>query len=304
MRLGLCCLFVQENIRFRTTTAKALSKMDRTSQLQKLSGICRQNSESLLLAVQKVHQLRFGAFRISSPLFPVFTHPVVGYQLDMIPDMQIIRDTLARVRKFSADNAVRLSFHPDQFVVLSSPNPDVVANSIRELEYQAGLAQMVGADVLTIHAGGVYGDKPQALARLCRVVESLPVSIRDRLVLENDDISYTVRDLLPVCQQLAIPLVYDVHHHRCNPDGMSVEEATERAAVTWQDSGREQYCHISSPREGWSGKNLKSHADYISRADFPACWLNRQMTIDVEAKAKELAVLQLLADLQQEKISG
>ena len=66
------------------------------------------------------------------------------------------------------DNDIRLSFHPDQFVVLSSPHPEVVANSIRELEYQARLAEAVGADVINIHAGGVYGDKPSALQRFSR----------------------------------------------------------------------------------------------------------------------------------------
>ena len=32
---------------------------------------------------------------------------------------------------------------------------------------------------------------------------------------------------------MGILLVYDVHHHRCNPDGLSVEEATSQAMATW-----------------------------------------------------------------------
>lgn len=63
------------------------------------------------------------------------------------------------------------------------------------------------------------------------------------------------------------------------------------AGATWK--GREQYCHISSPREGWQG-NPKPHADYVDPADFPACWQGRTMTVDVEAKAKELAVTRLM----------
>ena len=297
MRLGLCCLFARENIKFRTTTVKALLTLDREHQLAKLSALCRQNAESLLLAVKKVHELGFGAFRISSPLFPSVTHPVVGYSLDFLADCQEISQTLAQVKTFANQHALRLSFHPDQFVVLSSPNQEVVANSLRELNYQADLAEMVGADVLTIHGGGVYGDKHSALERLSLVVDQLPAKIRSRLALENDDISYTVGDLLPICNKLGLPLVYDVHHHRCNPDDLSVEEATESAAATWQAVGREQYCHISSPREGWAGKKSRSHADYIDLKDFPDCWLNRDMTIDVEAKAKELAVSQLLDEL-------
>jgi UV DNA damage endonuclease len=299
MRFGLCCLFIKEPVSFRTTTAKALSAMGRDDQLRKLSGICHDNAGNLLGAVEACHRLGIGSFRIMSPLFPRMTHPDVGYRLEELPDGPEIRDLLECVRDFTLRNDIRLSFHPDQFVVLSSPHATVVANSIQELEYQAGLAEMVGADVINIHAGGVYGDKPVALQRLCQVVPSLSESVRSRLTLENDDVSYTVQDLLPVCRGLSIPLVYDVHHHRCNPDGLSVEEATRLAGEAWLRAGREQYCHISSPKAGWGSGNPKPHADYIDPADFPECWRGREMTVDVEAKAKELAVGRLMDDFDK-----
>ncbi|MDD2366667.1 MAG: UV DNA damage repair endonuclease UvsE [Desulfuromonadaceae bacterium] len=298
MRLGLCCLFKKEQVSFRTTTAKALSAMPRGEQLVKLSGICTHNTKNLLLALKTVSRLGIGSFRIMSPLFPRMTHPVVGYQLGDLPENRLITETFEQVRRFSLNCDIRLSFHPDQFVVLSSPHAAVVDNSIMELNYQAMLAESVGAEVINIHVGGVYGDKLSALERFCSVFQSLPLAVRSRLTLENDDISYTVRDLLPVCEKLSIPLVYDVHHHRCNPDGLTVEEATILAGETWERVGREQYCHISSPKSGWGGGNLKPHADYIDTADLPECWLGREMTVDVEAKEKELAVVKLLTYLQ------
>lgn len=300
MRFGLCCLFKDQEIAFRTTTAKALSVMPRGEQLRKLSGICHSNSKSLLQAVQAVHRLGIGAFRIMSPMFPRMTHPDVGYSLADLPDGDAITDLLCATRSFARLHDIRLSFHPDQFVVLSSPHPAVVANSVRELEYQAWLAEAVGADVINLHAGGVYGDKSLALMRFCQVVLDLPENVRSRLTLENDDISYTVSDLLPVCEKLSIPLVYDVHHHRCKPDGLSVEEATQLAGTTWQNRGSEQYCHLSSPRAGWAGSDPKPHADYINPADVPICWRERIMTVDIEAKAKELAVVRLMDDLQKD----
>ena len=63
-----------------------------------------------------------------------------------------------------------------------------------------------------------------------------------------------------------MPLTYDVHHHRCNPDGLSVAEATELAAATWD---REPLFHVSSPRDGWAAANPRPHADRIDAADFP-----------------------------------
>lgn len=297
LRLGLCCLFHKEPVSFRTTTARVLSALPRNLQLIKLSEICLHNASNLLLALETVRRLGIGAFRIMSPLFPCMTHPEVGYILEHLPDGETILSTLETCRSFARQQQIRLSFHPDQFVVLSSPHPAVVANSIQELEYQAWLAEAVGADVINIHAGGVYGDKSAALQRFGKVYEHLPESVRSRLTLENDDVSYTPQDLLPLCEQRNIPLVYDLHHHRCNPDHLTVEEATERAGDTWKTIGREQYCHISSPQTGWGSTNPRPHADYINPADFPDCWHSRTMTIDVEAKAKELAVRRLMSDL-------
>lgn len=298
LRFGLCCLFKEEAVSFRTTTATALAAIPRDRQLLKLSGICLHNTSNLKLALETADRLGIGAFRIMSPLFPRMTHPEAGYTLNALPDGQTISAILEECRQFASKREIRLSFHPDQFVVLSSPHPAVVANSILELEYQALLAEAVGADVINIHAGGVYGDKRAALERFREVYDRLPDPVRSRLTLENDDVSYTPEDLLPVCRERGIPLVYDVHHHRCNPDSLTVEEATELAGATWRSIGREQYCHISSPKTGWNGVRKKPHADYIDPVDFPDCWLKRTMTVDVEAKAKELAVVRLMADLQ------
>ncbi len=304
MRMGLCCLFKEENVSFRTTTATALSSLPRGEQLIKLSGICHDNVRNLLLALKAVQRLGIGAFRIMSPLFPRMTHPQVGYELADLPAGEDIRHLLEGIRNFAGGHDIRLSFHPDQFVVLSSPHPHVVANSVRELTYQAWLGKTLGADLINIHAGGVYGDKLSALERFRQVFSDLPDAVRNRLTLENDDVSYTVRDLLPLCQKLSIPLVYDVHHHRCNPDGLSQEEATELTGEIWRSMGLEQYCHLSSPRAGWGGKDPRPHADYIAEKDLPFCWRERVMTVDIEAKAKELAVVRLMDHLRENDLFG
>ena len=300
-RLGLCCIFRAEPIRFRATTARALAGLSRDEQLARLSRLCLENSCSLLLALDAVRRMGIGAFRITSPLFPRFTHPEVAYCLEDLPDGREIRLLLVRAKRFARRHDIRLGFHPDQFVVLSSPREEVVENSIRELEYQGMLASLVGAEVINVHGGGVYGDKEAALSRFENSFRRLSRKVRTRLAVENDERSYTVRDLLPLCRRIGIPLVYDVHHHRCNPDGLSIEEATRQAATTWEKSGKEPWFHISSPKNGWSGGDLRPHADYIDPADFPASWKNLNATVDVEAKAKELAVLKLAADLRKRR---
>src|SRR4029079_14445767 len=105
-----------------------------------------------------------------------------------------------------------------------------------------------GAEQLTIHGGGAQGGKAAALERLETGLRRLSPRARQLVVLENDEPVYHVWDLLPICERLGILLVYDVHHHRCNPDSLTVERATELAAATW--GTREPWGHLSTPQAG------------------------------------------------------
>ena len=154
LRLGLCCIFVKEPVRFRTITAKALLPLSPHERIARLDAICLHNAASLEAAIQAVIRLGIGAFRILSPLFPRMTHPAVGYRLEDLPSAPRIQTHLATVKDMAHSHHVRLSFHPDQFVVLSSPNPQVYQSSLRELLYHGMLTDLVGAEVITIHGGG------------------------------------------------------------------------------------------------------------------------------------------------------
>ncbi|MCH9654204.1 MAG: UV DNA damage repair endonuclease UvsE [Planctomycetes bacterium] len=297
IRLGLCCIFHDQPIKFRNTTVKAISNMDSDAALAKLSGLCFANAEALLASLQFCAKTGIGCFRINSQILPIKTHSECGYDILHLPDGDEIVQQFKLCGKFAKDHDIRTCFHPDQFVVLNSPRPEVVERSIAELEYQAEVAEWVGADVVNIHGGGAYGDKIDALARFARNLSRLSDRARNRLTVENDDTTYTPSDLMPVCRAEGIPLVYDVHHHRCNHDELSVEEATEQAIGTWN---REPMFHISSPIEGWDGPKPKRHHDFIDVHDFPDCWSGRRLTIEVEAKAKEVAVLKLKKQLSEQ----
>ncbi len=287
IRLGLCCKFQEEPIQFYTSTAKYLSKLGQTDRCNKISQLCLKNALSLLQAIEYCGKNNIGCFRINSQILPLKTHPDMEYSVDSLPDAKEIKKTFNLCKKKAQDLSVRLTFHPDQFILLSSPNPLITKKSIEELDYQAEVSEWVGADVINIHAGGVYGDKKSALERVGRALTKLNKRIRQRLTLENDDRSYTPEDLIPFCKKHAIPFVYDAHHHRCLPDNLTVEEATIRALKTWN---REPLFHISSPKEGWGNHNSRWHHDYINIKDFPKCWQGLNITVEVEAKAKELAV--------------
>ena len=295
IRFGLCCIFRDEPIKFRTTTATAVAKMDRLSGLQKISDLCRENAQSLLEALKFCAANDIGNFRVSSTILPLKTHPVLGYKVEDLPEAEYIVSLFKKAGEYARLNNIRTCFHPDQFVVLSSPKSDVVIQSLNEIEYQAEVAEWINGDVVNIHGGGSYGDKQKALSDFSRSVELLSERARTRLTVENDDKVYTPSDLLPVCTHLGIPLVYDVHHHRCNKDGLEIEQATDQALVTWN---REPMFHLSSPIEGWSGPKPSRHHDFINVDDFPDYWKNLDITVEVEAKAKEVAISQLQKDLK------
>ena len=294
LRLGLCCQFVREPIKFRTTTVTAMLRLPRRERLARLAELSLANANALLASLQYCAGAGIGAFRINSQILPVKTHAEAGYAIADLPGNAAIVARLQECGVFARQHGLRLSFHPDQFVVLNSPNPKTLAHSLAELDYQAEVAEWVGADTLNIHGGGAYGDKLAALAVLRRNIERLPDRVRTRLTLENDDKVYTPADLLPVCADTGVPLVYDVHHHRCLPDGLSVAAATARARKTWRT---EPLFHLSSPLEGWDGPKPERHHDFIDPKDFPKEWLGWALTVEVEAKAKELAIERLQAEL-------
>lgn len=294
IRLGLCCIFRDQPIRFHTTTAAAIGRMEREAALEKLSRLCLTNAESLHAAIEYCVNNGIGCFRVLSQILPLKTHPQHRYEMADLPEGERIVQLFRRCGLFVRKHKLRTCLHPDQFVVLNSPRAEVVDASIAELEYHGEVAEWIQADVINIHGGGAYGNKSKALDDFAHNFSKLSKRVRARLTLENDDKVYTPSDLLPLCQSLKIPLVYDVHHHRCLGDGVTEEKMTVKAIATWN---REPLFHISSPHAGWEGPKPLRHHDYIDINDFPLHWKSLTITVEVEAKAKELAVLKLRKQL-------
>jgi UV DNA damage endonuclease len=290
IRWGLCCLVLDTPIKFRAATHAYVWRLSEEDRQAYLNGIALENAKSLIDVLHYCKALDIRAFRVSSGIFPLATHPLSGYRLESLPDGDEVRRRLETAGDVAARADIRLSFHPDQFVVLNSVRPDVVDSSIRELEWQAEIAEIIGADVLCLHGGSTQGGIEEAATRLIGTIDRLSTRARIRLALENDDRCFSAIDLLPVCLATGVPLVLDAHHHRVITGDLSIEEATDWATATWGD--REPYFHVSSPRDGWSGNDPRPHADFLDPVDVPAYWRSiPKLTVDVEAKAKERAVL-------------
>lgn len=297
MRLGLCCTFAKEDIKFKTATVTYLNKLKSKGEdwLAYLDNIVINNVNALTKAILFCRQNQIGSFRVNSNFLPCCTHKDVRYSIHDLPSSDEIYTKLEEIKQMIGRLNIRLSFHPDQFVVLNSPNDEIVQKSIEEIEYHTTLAKLIGADTINIHGGGGYGNKEEALKRFVKNFFRLSEDAQQFLTVENDDKIYSPSHLLPICKELSIPLVYDVHHHRCYKDNLTIEEASLSALATWN---KEPLFHISSPINGWKEKHINRHHDYIDINDFPEVWFNiNPLTIEVEAKAKELAVIQLSKDL-------
>ena len=249
-------------------------------------------------------------YRMTSDFVPYATHPDLPQFHGQIEEHAA---DLARLGAYAAELDVRLSLHPSQFVVLNAQEETIVQKSMWDLDSQARLLDAMGQGpeaVVVLHVGGVYGDKAAARERFAANYERLSAAARKRLVIENDEASYTVEDCLWVHERTGVPAVFDHQHHRLNPGGLEPVEAARAALATWP-AGVVPKMHFSSARldgrEVKRGKEtrieaplLRQHADYIDPWTF-AELLDplRDLPFDVmlEAKAKDLALLRLREQL-------
>ena len=66
IRLGLCCAFRNQPIKFANTTATAIGNMTRPDALAKLSRLCLENADASLAALQFCADNGIGCFRVSA----------------------------------------------------------------------------------------------------------------------------------------------------------------------------------------------------------------------------------------------
>ena len=238
--------------------------------------------------------------RLSSEIFPFASHLEYGYKLGSFAS-----EVLAEAGRIATELGHRLSTHPGQFTQLGSPRSEVIASAIRDLEYHDELLSLLKLSpqgdrdaVMIIHMGGTFGDKATTLDRFRSNYKDLSPSIKMRLVLENDDVSWSVHDLLPICEELNIPLCLDFHHHNIIFDSTQLREGTKdimnlfpRIKATWDRKGIRQKMHYSEPTpEAITGRQRRKHNP--RPMTLPPC--PNDMDLMIEAKDKEQAVFQLM----------
>ncbi|MBC7933005.1 MAG: UV damage endonuclease UvsE, partial [Rubrivivax sp.] len=224
-------------------------------------------------------------YRMTSGLFP-FADDDVG-----APVLEEMADEIARTGLRATELDIRLVLHPDQFVVLSSDSPQVVANSVKILETHARVFDMLRQPRSPWALMEIHGGKGGRADRLVENIAKLPEAVLSRIAFENDEYIYSANEILDVCRRAGVPMVFDAHHHVVHErldsyDHASVAEMVEAARGTWPVP-EWQLVHISNGRESFGDRQ---HSDLVSV--MPAAY-RRVPWIEVEAKHKELAVEKL-----------
>lgn len=235
-------------------------------------------------------------FRMGSGLFPCS----FLYNLTDLPNYDELNQIASRIGEISELNGMRINFHPDQFLVLGSKNSVVVERTIRELDQQSEIMNMMGLRQnhyhnINIHMSTAQGGKFESMKRFIDAFMKLRQDTRDRLTIENDDkqAQYSVLDLfIGLVSKIKIPIVFDYHHHRFNTGGQTEEEALGLALSTWPENIRPETHYSESRREEMNDQTLRAqaHSDYIKR-HIPV-YLYDNFDITIEAKKKDLALLE------------
>ena len=230
--------------------------------------------------------------RLSSEMFPFASHKEYGYTL-----APFAAETLGEVGRVIAEAGHRVSVHPGQFTQLGSPRQEVIDNAVRDLEYHDEMLSLLNLPerqnkdtVMILHMGGMYGSKSETLDRFRTNYAKLSPSIKRRLVLENDDMCWSVHDLLPVCQELNIPLCLDFHHSNIIFDSSKIREGTKdimeyfpAIRATWERKGITQKMHYSeSTPDAITPMQRRKHSPRV--ATLPPC--APDMDLMIEAKVR------------------
>ncbi len=287
----------------QTMTAQQFAKIkDREAGLKKLERIANNNIENCLRLLKHnlAHDISF--FRLSSRLIPLVNHPLTeGWKYE-----RAVLPLLREVGDFVHSNGMRVDFHPDHFVVLNSPNEDILKRSLQTLLYHYKLLKAMHIDPThrcVLHIGGKKEGKVQGLEAFVENYSSIPTNLGKMIMLENDDTVYNLEDALYLGEKLNIPVILDLHHHDVNYGECHLKELWPRVVNTWNNSPLPVKIHISSPK---SSPEDKRHHDYINKerlVEFLQMVNGSCDRIDVmiEAKKKDQALFQLMKELKTEK---
>lgn len=278
-------IFSSRTVRLATYQSKGLDYIKK---------LAIQNLHDLLTMLKWNVQNNIYFMRMSSEMFPFASHAEYGYSIDFAIN------ELREIGNYAKQHNIRLTMHPGQYNVLSSPDENVVKNTILDLNHHCKIMDLMELDqhsVMIIHGGGVYGNKEKSLQRLENNILLLPENTRNRLVLENCEMAYNVENLLPISKKLKIPIVIDFHHNEIYPSSLPIQEYFDEIFHIWNVRNIKPKVHVSNSVPGITIQDSKTarrkHSDYIQFLHTPLYKITFPIDIMLECKMKEQSIFKL-----------
>jgi UV DNA damage endonuclease len=301
MKLGLVCISEvlkkqDKSLAFKTMTRKRFLELGRAAALVELSSRILHNCKITKQIVSHCAANEIAHYRISSCLAPLVTDSTLNISYEDLPDIRLIETALSEVGVAAKKYGVSISSHPDQFNVLTSYSQDVIDRSIKELNHQAYILDLMGlpqnySAPMCLHLNLSPDFKRETLSsylsRFQHSLASCSQSVRNRLVLENEHGGYWNCKNLYESFGKFIPLVFDNLHNDINQSPWTAQECFDKFHKTWGS-----YTPVFHWSEGLPDKP-RSHAEFASH--IPAVVsLNNDCVWEFELKGKDYAILQIL----------
>ena len=272
--------------------------------------------ERVAAILERLDALDVRMYRMTSDLAPYATHPDLPRFHDQVRECA---EQLAAVGARARALDIRLSFHPGQYVVLNSERDDVRALAAREIDVMAAILDGMGCGpeaVVVLHVGGGAGGREAALGRFEDGLARMGGAGRRRLVIENDDRTFALGDVLALHERTGLPVVWDILHHHCHdPSGIPDGEALRAALATWP-AGVVPKIHYSTPKTALEERRerdgrrvhtryvlppLRAHADMVDPIAFEefvrGAAHGETFDVMLEAKGKDIALVRLREQL-------
>lgn len=272
---------------------------------ERLVELIQHNLSSLENMIEFNGKYNIHLFRISSDLIPFGS----DLEVNNMNWSEIFSKQFKRIGEKIQKNRIRVSMHPGQYTVLNSPNEDVVKKAIVDLEYHVKVLDSLKVNQenkIVLHIGGTYNNKKEAIERFVDVYNNLSNPIKKRLIIENDDRSYTIEDVLTISEKTGAPVVYDNLHNAINFTDLNKSDAywISRARKTWNLEDGRPKVHYSQQQ---SNSRIGSHSRTIRIDEFLIYYneiKKNDVDIMLEVKDKNLSALKcMLAVKESGKIS-
>jgi UV DNA damage endonuclease len=295
MRIGYACIPL--GINAKTTRRVSLKSYTEARILDAI----KENLIDLekILEYNKSHNISL--FRISSDIIPLGSHSV-----NNVLWYEHFNRELRNIGKFINDNGMRVSMHPGQYTVLNSENEETVSKAVKDLEYHTSFLDALevdGSHKIILHVGGVYGHKQNAIKRFIDNYRKLPKSIKNRLVIENDEKNYSIDDVLKISEKAQIPVVFDNLHNECHRDkNINIDEIMEKVNKTWREKDGPIKVHYSQQDKT---KKTGAHSKTINVKEFLEYHKQiKQYKPDIMLEVKDKNISAVKCNYVVEELSG